>query len=169
MFGRIGPVSLARGCRRIVKFFGTRKRQADQPIFQPQRICRLAKTLRAPAGIGARRYLPNPQSESCDGFGAKPGERIGSWLLFCEPGIEQLLHGPGCLTKFSKTNHPRAALERMKRAAQGGLFTQVGRVSRQGRNGVHPVLEDLSRFFQKNIPDFSIVIVLFNRLLCTGD
>ena len=77
-------------------------------------------------------------------------------FLFCQPGIEELLYGPGCLTKFVQTDHARTALERVKRASQRGLLTQIPRLCIQGFQRCPAIGFDLADLLQKDLQQFIV-------------
>ena len=77
-------------------------------------------------------------------------------LLFCQPGIEKLLHGPGCGAKLVQTDHARTALERVERPAQSGLFAQVARLCLQDLQRCHAVGFNLAHLFQKDLQQFIV-------------
>ena len=84
-------------------------------------------------------------------------------FLLCQPEVEHLLDGPGCLAKFMQSHHARTALERMKAAAQRSLFAQVVRLRAQHLRCSLAMEHNLAHLFQKNIQQLIVQNWLKNR------
>ena len=75
-------------------------------------------------------------------------------LLFGKPDVEHLLHRPGGFAKVVQPHHARAALERMERAAQGGLLAQVTGFAPQLLDGSQAVHHHFARLFEEHVEQF---------------
>ena len=85
------------------------------------------------------------------------------WLLFRQPGIGQLLQGPGGFPEFKQAHHARTALEGVKRTAQRGLFAQILRRLEQGCDGQRSGLHHFTGLVEKYLAHLSVFVVLRSR------
>ena len=93
----------------------------------------------------------NPLPKSTQRLFGNATQRFVRRLLFGQPRIEQLLHGPGSLAKLGQPDHARAALERVERAPQRGDLLNVRRRCLQGSDDAMAVLDHLTRFLQEDV------------------
>ena len=106
--------------------------------------------------IGGNRF--NPGFKALQGLHGQCLHRLGHSFLLSQPGIEHLLHGPACLTKFIQPHHARAAFEGVKGTAQYRLLTQVGRVLCQRLQRSQPMPHHFTRLFQKDVQQLAVGI-----------
>ena len=93
----------------------------------------------------------NPLPKSTQRLFGNATQRFVRRLLFGQPRIEQLLHGPGSLAKLGQPDHAGAALERVERAPQRGDLLYVRRRCLQGSDGAMAVLNHLTCFLQEDV------------------
>ena len=93
----------------------------------------------------------HPVAESQHGLGSQGAQLGAGGLLLGQPGVHELLHGPGRFTELVQPHHAGAALERVVGAAQRGLLLHVVRALLQRLNGLLAVLDHFTRFFQKDV------------------
>ena len=146
-----------RGC-----FLGHRRagsQQGDALVVQPQTIRGLAKGLCGPGRRGQCGDVLHPAAELAHGFVAQTHQILAGRLLFCQPGIGQLLHRPCRLAELVEPHHSGTALERMEGPAQAGLLSQVRRSRNQRLHRLHAVVHHLARFLQENFAHLRLVCV----------
>ena len=121
-----------------------------------QRLCGRNERCRLPGAGVARSDGPGPEGETLQRLPGKVQQGRIHRLLLCQPGVEKLLHGPGCLAKFFESNHARTALERMERPPQGGLLAQMAWLGAQRIQCCLAVGFDLADFLQENFQQFVV-------------
>ena len=112
----------------------------------------------APASDRRRRpRCHRPSGQGLQRLVGQLQQRRRHGLFLGQPGIERLLHGPGCPTELGQAHHARAALEGVEGAAQRGLLAQVAGFGVQclhGRQAGH----DFARLLQEDIQKLRIVV-----------
>ena len=83
----------------------TRQQKFNFSVIKAQTVSSLAKGLRIPLRIFSCCNILDPTVEAMHGPVCKPDQFTAGRLLLSQPGIEQLLQGPGCFTKFTQTHH----------------------------------------------------------------
>ena len=106
---------------------------------------------------------PGAKSLQCILSQSLHGLRHG--LLFRQPGIEHLLHGPACFTKLIEPDHAGATFECVKRASKCGLLAQISGLISQGAQCLLAVLHHFSGFFQEDGTQLIIAIKLISTQL----
>ena len=145
---------------------GRRHHQRQQGSIQAHGIRRLPERVRLPARGLARRNVVRPAAEGPQRVGRKLQQTRVHGLLLSQPGIEQLLHRPGGLTKIVQPHHPRTALERVKGTPQCGLLTQVARIVLQHLDRSQTIDYHLARLFQEDLQQFVLDLRHLRRGWC---
>ena len=110
-------------------------------------------------GLVPRERL-NPLAQRLYCVFAQRHQGVACGLLLGQTGVEQLLESPGGLTQIMQIHHARAALERMKRAAQRCLRRMVTRLRGQCVQRLHSVLKHFARLGQEYGADLAVAVVI---------
>ena len=135
---------------------GARNQQRQALAVQTQAIGSLAEGQRTPVSVNTRGDIFDPAPEALDGIARQADQVRARRLLLGQPGVEQLLHGPGGLAKLAQADHPRTALERVEGAPQYRLFAEVARLVDERRDSPKPRLDHFSGFFQEDLAQLGV-------------
>ena len=98
----------------------------------------------------------DPASEQVVGIADQPEQFRCNRLLLAQPEIESLLETPRRLTKIGEANHAAAALEGMRRTADGRQRVDIVRVGRERRRFRLDRRKDLARLLKEDLEQFGI-------------
>ena len=128
-----------------------RQNQRTEPAFNAHGLGACAKRRCNPRAITAGGYVFNPARKASQGVARQTQQIMTGRFLICHPPVEQLLHGPGSLTKLIEPHHPRAAFEGVENAPQNRQLVDIAGVSTQQAHRLQPIARNFPGFFQKNI------------------
>ena len=128
--------------------------QRHQCAVQTHGVGRSTERLGVPARRPACSDVIGPAAEGMQGVSRQLQQARLHGLLFGEPDVEHLLHRPSGFAKVVQPHHARTALERMERAAQGGLLAQVTGFSPQLLDGSQTVHHHFARLFEEHVEQF---------------
>ena len=170
----VRQVGNGRGTRRHVGHVGQLERTGVSPpawqgerhmlLVQPQRVGRNTERLGFPVLCVPFFNVFGPQPKAAQRVTTQQQQRLLHGFLICQPGIQQLLHGPGCFAKLGQAHHARAAFECVEHPAQGGLFGQVGWLCGQGIHTHQPICDHFAGLFQEHVHQ-----VVFFQVHCRQD
>ena len=131
-------------------------RGLERTLAVPQAACFLKQRGCVHFQRSAGFELRNPGREQSVGIPDELVERFGGFPFHLQPAVQGLLETPCGIAQREETDHPAAALEGMKAAADGGERLAVGWISPGKFEMSSDAVENLVALFDEDIEQFRV-------------